>query len=249
MTIWITTNGRPSNSAALLAQYPGFKRAFKGNKVKPSDFVINWGSSVVGNAKLMSAKAFLNLEECVSIASNKLKAFEEFVLAGIATPLWTTSQAEAQKWSNEGSVVVVRNKLTGHSGDGIMIVEKGQEVPEAPLYTKYIFKEREFRVHVVNSDVIDTQQKIRDPDREPTTWKVRSHQNGFIYARNNVEPSDARDSLAVAAVCALGLDFGAVDLVEDKKGNFYVLEVNTAPGLEGQTLENYAEAFTKWSQN
>jgi D-alanine-D-alanine ligase-like ATP-grasp enzyme len=52
-----------------------------------------------------------------------------------------------------------------------------------------------------------------------------------------------RDQLSVEAVAALGLDFGAVDIIEDKEGNFYVLEINTAPGLEGHTVTSYAKAF------
>jgi glutathione synthase/RimK-type ligase-like ATP-grasp enzyme len=45
---------------------------------------------------------------------------------------------------------------------------------------------------------------------------------------------------------ALGLDFGAVDIIQDDGGNFYVLEVNTAPGLEGQTIKSYAEGFNAY---
>ncbi len=137
--------------------------------------------------------------------------------------------------------------MTGHSGDGIIIVEPSNIVPPAPLYTKYVFKVKEWRVHVVNGKVIDTQQKIRDPDKEPVTWKVRSHANGFIFVRGNIGPNISRDELAIAAVSALGLDFGAVDIVEDKAGKLFVLEVNTAPGLEGQTVESYAAAFKEYA--
>ena len=49
--------------------------------------------------------------------------------------------------------------------------------------------------------------------------------------------------MGIDAVSALGLDFGAVDIIEDADGKLYVLEVNTAPGLEGQTLTLMAEAL------
>jgi D-alanine-D-alanine ligase-like ATP-grasp enzyme len=40
------------------------------------------------------------------------------------------------------------------------------------------------------------------------------------------------------------LDFGAVDIIYNAKRNeCYVLEVNTAPGLEGTTVEKYATKF------
>lgn len=240
MTIWIVTNGRPSNGAKALSKQPGFARAYKGGKIKPKDIVINWGSTKEPPLNYYKGK-ILNPWLFVVIAANKLNTFQE--LDEISTPDWTTSIDVAQGWSNNGSVVVARTKLTGHSGDGIIIVDKQQPVPDAPLYTKYVFKEKEFRVHVVGKNVIDTQRKIKDPTKEVLNWKVRSHDNGFIFARNNIDPDPARDELAVAATSALELDFGAVDIIQDKAGAYYVLEINTAPGLEGQTVESYANAF------
>ena len=53
----------------------------------------------------------------------------------------------------------------------------------------------------------------------------------------------ALTELAVVAVKALGLDFGAVDCCLDLNGNPYVFEVNTGPGLEGTSFDKYVEAF------
>jgi glutathione synthase/RimK-type ligase-like ATP-grasp enzyme len=47
------------------------------------------------------------------------------------------------------------------------------------------------------------------------------------------------------AVQALGLAFGAVDCVLDSDNKAWVLEVNTGPGLEGNTFDAYVEAFKK----
>lgn len=240
---WVYSGNRPSDGAKELASSVGFLRLRDGrfHKVKPTDLVINWGVS--GDFNGLPNGNVLNLPGCVKTASNKLSAFKCFSDDGVSCVDWTDEQTVAQEWSNDERTVVVRNKLTGHSGDGIMIIQKLGEVPAAPLYTRYIFKEREFRVHVVCGKVVDTAKKIKDPDREVKDWKVRSHDNGFIFARNGVVPSGLRDALAISATASLGLDFGAVDIIEDKKGNFYVLEVNTAPGLEGQTTNSYVEAF------
>lgn len=242
--LWIYTGDRPSNGAKELAAQEGFLRLRQHRlfKVKPNDVVINWGTST------MLEMPMLNKWNSVKIASNKLDAFSMFELNSVNCVPWTTDKAVVLSWCLDGSTVVGRSKLTGHSGDGIFIIEKGSvatlnDIQDAPLYTKYVFKTKEFRVHVVNGKVIDTQQKIKDPDREVVTWKVRSHDNGFIFARNGIVDNAGRDELAVLAVSSLGLDFGAVDLIEDKKGQFYVLEVNSAPGLEGQTIDNYAKAF------
>lgn len=240
--VWIYSGDRPSNGAKELASQDGFKRCRTGKFIKPGDIIVNWGSSKYDFYGQVP-KSILNHHNMVAQASNKLTSFAKFKEADVKTVEWTTDIKVAIEW-NEEYVVVVRQKLTGHSGDGIIIVEKNSpDMIIAPLYTKYVFKEKEFRVHVVNGAVVDTQQKIKDPDREVVTWKVRSHANGFIFARNNLSPNPARDELAVAATKALGLDFGAVDIIQDKKGHLYVLEINTAPGLEGQTITSYADAF------
>lgn len=247
MTIWIYTGGRPSNSAKALAELPGFKRLrLHGNGVKANDTVVNWGTTKVCPAYHDKART-INGIQAIKQAANKSYTFNTLAGEDVSTVPWTQNKAVAQEWRDAGHTVVARKVLTGHSGDGIIIVGKEddevKELPDVPLYTQYIFKTKEFRVHATRSTVIDTQQKVRDPAVEPKTWKVRSHANGFIFQRNNIEQNVHRDALAIQAIIALGLDFGAVDIIQDKKGKFYVLEVNTGPGLEGQTVTNYAECL------
>jgi glutathione synthase/RimK-type ligase-like ATP-grasp enzyme len=241
MTIWIFTGDKPSNGAKALCQAPGFKRLRTGKFFKKGDVIVNWGTSK--QAPVMGP--VLNDPQAVLKAANKFFTFSALAGENVACVQWTANKAVAKEWLDSGCIVVVRKTLTGHSGAGIIIVEKGQELEEAPLYTKYLFKVREFRVHATPTAVIDTQMKVRDPAVVPKSWKVRSHDNGFIFQRKNITPSEKRDALAIQAVKVLGLHFGAVDIVEDKKGNFYVLEINTAPGLEGQTVAAYNNALTE----
>ena len=56
---------------------------------------------------------------------------------------------------------------------------------------------------------------------------------------------DSLAALAVDAVKALGLTFGAVDCCVNTNSNPYVFEVNTGPGLEGTSFDKYVEAFTE----
>lgn len=202
--------------------------------------VINWGASEIPS---WSSQI---INKNISICSNKLFTFK--ALKGkVSIPEWTTSKEIARDWND---VVVVRHVLTGHSGNGIEIVEAGHEIPNAPLYVRYIPKNFEFRIHVMKFgdqyEVIDAQRKIRDPNQEPKNWKVRSHDNGFIFARNGLTIPDCVVQNACATLPALGIQFGAVDIVyQSKKNKAYVLEVNTAPGLEGQTVQNYAGGFKR----
>jgi len=240
MTIWIYS-GRPSDGAALLAKEEGFRRLHLNKVVKPDDVIVNWGKCRAAIA--VTKFRPLNQPGAVAKAVNKLMTFQMLAGKNIPTVPWTANKAVAKEWLASGKTVVARKTLTGHEGDGIVIVEPGNELIEAPLYTQYIFKEKEFRVHATPYDIIDTQQKVRDPKREVVSWKVRSWQNGFIFQRKNIIPSAKRDALAIQTIKALGLDFGGLDIIEDKKGDFYVLEANTAPGIEGTTVQQYGVAL------
>ncbi|MNL18562.1 hypothetical protein D3C87_1397120 [compost metagenome] len=97
---------------------------------------------------------------------------------------------------------------------------------------------------------MDIQRKARRKDvaDDAINWKIRNHGNGFIFARNEdgITPPDVLVQ-AVNAVKALGLDFGAVDVIfNDKEQKAYVLEVNTAPGLAGETLQGYVKRFAQY---
>lgn len=139
-----------------------------------------------------------------------------------------------------------RTRLQSHSGGGIVIAESIDDLVNAPLYTKYIKKKKEFRVHVFNQEVIDIQEKRKSHDVANVDFRIRNHASGFVFCRDNiVEPSDLR-TVSIAAVTTLGLDFGAVDVIyNEKQDKCYALEVNTAPGLEGTTLQSYINKFTE----
>lgn len=246
MAIWVYTAGRLSESAYALSKCDGFRRMTKGKGVKKGHTVVNWG--IGDDTKFPEFEFDFNLLNCpdaVFRAINKKRSFEIWSGEHLKTVPWTANKAVAKEWLEDGSTVVARKILTGHEGNGIVIIEPGQQLIDAPLYTKYIGKIHEYRVHATRDKAFASHMKIKDPKQEgpPKSWKVRSYANGFIFQRNNVPSSVVRDALAVQAVSALGLDFGAVDIIEDKNGKFYVLEVNTAPGIEGQTTPAYAGAI------
>ena len=106
-------------------------------------------------------------------------------------------------------------------------------------------------MHVFNGEVIDVQRKARkiDVPDEEINWLVRSHDNGFIYAREGVERVpylNRLKELALETAHLCSLSFGAVDIIYNQEGDrCYVLEINSAPGLEGTTLERYCEAMRR----
>lgn len=240
---FIFTGGRPSNSAKDLRH--GLPARRLKQITKPGRLIINWGcTDTVGYTAQFVGATVWNSSAAVKEAANKLSAFDRLYSYEVPTVPYNISKAIAETWLID-SDVVVRHKLRGHSGDGIEIVKQGSgELPNAPLYTKYCPKKYEYRVHVMFNQVIDVIRKIRDPDREPLSWQIRSHDNGFIFARANLKHREQIEPIAIQAVQTLGLDFGAVDIIIDEKSHEpLVLEINTAPGLEGQTLQAYIGGF------
>lgn len=244
-----------SAGAKALAQALGVKR-IKREKSKfrgrPDKTVINWGNGALPD-QVMACNV-LNKPEAVNKAGNKLLAFKaikewndvgEVEENNVNIPEFTEDVEQAAEWLAD-SLVVARTVLRGHSGAGIELCDEGTGLVEAPLYVKYVKKTQEYRVHVLQGNIIDQQRKARNRDvaDEDVNWKVRNHDNGFIFMREGVDLPEAALDQATLAINALGLDFGAVDLIyNEKQDKYYVLEVNTAPGLTGTTLDNYKEAF------
>lgn len=234
-----------SKSAKRLAEALGAKRIKLLNskfKESPPKVVLNWGSSSCPYECLNDASA-------VSVASDKLLSLKQLSLSGVSVPEWTTDRQIASGWLTEGYTVVCRGKLNGSSGEGITLVTgESEELPSVPLYTKYTKKKDEYRVHVFDGKVIDVQRKMRKKDvpDDEVDWQIRNLAGGFIFGREGVDPSYTILETSVSAVNSLGLLFGAVDIGSHPEEGPRVYEVNTAPGLEGSTVDSYVKAIREY---
>lgn len=247
-----------SEGAKTLKDAMGIKRIKnEGSKFKgaANKVVINWGSSQVPD-EVLKCKV-INHPKKVAITSDKLKFFKHIYdpLDNAFIPDFTSSYEEALAWVGAKYWVCARTILNGHSGAGIVLMHKDnpQDFVKAPLYVKYIPKNEEYRVHVIYGKVVDVQRKTLSKEKGEAAkeageinWKIRNLNNGFIYQRANINPSKSVYDVAIKTVGLCGLDFGAVDIVVHKAtGDPYVLEINSAPGLQGQTVESYAKALGK----
>lgn len=251
MKIYSYNNGSASAKALAAALNTRLVK-HEGKPIRFQGPLINWGNSR-DIVRHIECGGCLNPPNAVRNAVNKLHAFR-LMEGSVSIPPFTDDRGEAINWLNSNRTVVVRNKLTGHSAEGLEIVapnEAGEhdDLQQAPLYTLYIKKNNEYRVHVFKHGeeyfpffVQRKARKLDVPD-DQVNWQVRNLAGGFIYSHVNVEAPENVISEAKRAITALGLDFGAVDVITTKRGEAFVLEVNTACGLEGTTLEKYAEQF------
>ncbi len=205
--------------------------------------VINWGRMKLPS--IIDEEKVVNHPDAVRDASNKLRTLKVLTEAGVPCPKFTTDIEVAKEWLTEkqGRCVFARKLLHGKAGAGILACTHPEELPPAPLYTRYIKKQDEYRVHVIGGNVVDVQRKMRRNGAE-ADWRIRTGANGFIFGRGGIEPPEQVLEVAVRAVVALALDFGGVDVIWQRASEkAFVLEVNTAPGIEGTTVGIYADAF------
>lgn len=245
-----------SESARLIAaalRVPRIKRERSRFVGSPRKTVINWGCQTL--PREVAKCRVLNAPEAVATVANKLSFFRRTSnIRGLNVPKWTTDRTQALEIARRGSNLVVRALLSSSGGRGATIVNARPglnlgDIPHAPLYTEYVKKEAEFRIHVVNGVVIDATRKVARQGREPINWQIRSHDNGFIFQREGTTTHRGYAKACEQALLAMrtvGLVFGGVDVIYNaREDKAYVLEVNSAPGIEGTTVTKYKEAFER----
>ena len=210
---------------------------------RPTDRIIYYGGSTA------NFQSNYVINPVRTLANNKLTTLQRLQEVGLSTVEWTTHKDVANDWINQREKVVARATLSGHSGMGITICDNlDTPLPNVPLYTKYIKKTYECRVHVFRGRVIDAQIKRKKttdiPEDQTANPLIRNIHTGWVYCREDFTLPEEAANLSIQAVNTVNLDFGAVDLIYNKYYNkFYILEINTAPGLDGTTLNNYVQAF------
>ena len=239
-----------SASARDLANELGIRRVYPDRRYKNfrSHLIINWGSSVYPNWHRPLQTNYVNDPSAVLKASDKRQALYRFTINSVACPKFFTTKEDLIHYTDGLDTfprVYCRQIVSGQSGRGIVIAESPNELVSAPLYTLGFNTRKEWRIHVFQGQVIDFAKKAcRDGERP--SGLIRNYASGWIFRRDGVEPTDAMKELACKAVACLGLDFGAVDIAEDREGTLCVFEVNTACGIGGEsTLQSYANAFRR----
>jgi hypothetical protein len=243
MSVKIYPYRRGSRSALALSRALGGRVLRLENsryQYKTSDTIINWGSSSCPFPALNGDR------EAMRLAGNKLSFFQHHSGAAWLPPFWTAREdipADAYP-------VLCRTLLTGHSGAGIVIAMDESELVDAPLYVQYIKKLREYRVHIARINgsgvIFDYTEKKKSRESDIGEYMIRNTANGYVFCRDMVALEQEVRRAASECFANSGLDFAALDIVYNAYyERAYVLEANTAPGLEGTTLERYTQTLRR----
>jgi glutathione synthase/RimK-type ligase-like ATP-grasp enzyme len=199
--------------------------------------LIRWGS-LLGIAS--NPNKVINSKAAIAKASQKETALTMFRDAGISVP--KTMVAATVTTSD---FPVLGRKAHHIAGNDIILCLQKKDLAIAVQngcthFTKYIPTATEFRVHVWGDQVIKVSEKVlTEPERNKDPW-IRNFDEGYTFMAPKTHLSGQAKGMAIDAVGCLGLNFGAVDMILGDDGLVYVLEVNTAPGLQtDSSLEAY----------
>jgi hypothetical protein len=216
-----TKSGSAKRLAAALTEKLGYK-VWRSDKINPKKQALKYGQGV---DKISQYEWF---------KSNEIPSFE-----------FTKDKSVVLGWLADGGTVFGRSLLSSSCGKGIVVMEPGQtEVTPCPVYTLYKKKKREFRVHVFKDKVVRVvEKKLRKDWDGPRDSKIRNLANGYVFCGCD-SPPDGITALALSASKVVSSDFAGVDIgYNEKENQLFVIEVNSAPGIEGSNVDAYVEAI------
>lgn len=174
------------------------------------------------------------------------KAMTSFLLKqnNIATPkTWVCeSRKVAHEIINQHNQLVIK-PLFGSQGAGVRLVDNKKLPLPMDAHVDGVFYLQEFiaapcdyRVFIVNNQVVAAMKRTGD------TWLHNVAQGATC---EKCEASDVLD-IALQAALVLDLAYCGVDVIRDKNGKLFVLEVNSIPawrGLQSVTEANIAQVL------
>lgn len=231
----LTYSGKSRKSAWALAAADPTLRLNRG-----SSGDINWGYH----------RAQTKLNPDISNTTNKRRMRELFKEHGVPMPQ-LLSRSEAFHAVRCGRTIVGRPDQ--HTkGRGFWLCHNFRDVERALRGTRkkqaathfmeYISKQRaprEYRVHIFQGKSIRISEKLFG-QTGPTA------QGLYITGKPQHNVKHVR-AAAKQAVKAVGLNFGAVDILANDS-ECWVTEVNAAPGLGGSLPRLYAATFQRWQE-
>jgi D-alanine-D-alanine ligase-like ATP-grasp enzyme len=150
---------------------------------------------------------------------------------------------------------LVAKQLSSQKGRGVLLLEKPEdftrlekEFPkEEFLFQKYIPSDEEYRALVLEEEMGAFERKIRTVKGEFRSNVALGAREEFIdIAKTPVEIKE----IAVKACKILNIQIGGVDILVEKEGRPWLLEVNRGPGLTydpkiSPELASLAKYFTR----
>lgn len=191
----------------------------------PTNVVVNWG---VKSPKVNKGDNILN----EVLVLDKWKQAQLFKISGVVHPI-----------TFKGVVRYSPSIIKSRVWRDVKVVEGCPKISEKYISQPLMGKDTEFRIHIIGSTPVIMSEKVPFEHTDPDMWSMDTC---HFIDRKDGKVNDGVKELAVRAVKALGYDFGAVDIMVCG-GSPYVLEVNSAPGLNPKHIKTYVKELVKYA--
>ena len=216
--------GRTSCAKIAELSTTGIRAIRNDGAVPAGDVVFRWGCT-----SNVAATTIVNKAESIHLVSDKASFRKVLNDSKLCPETWFTRLDKGIRYP-----CIVRQRYH-HQGRHLFVCKNGDDVETAwrvcgpdGYLSEFIDKVAEYRVFVVQGRVACVASKQPPADKR-VAWNVA--QGGKF---DNVKWGDwplRAVRVALEGFALSGLDFGGVDVMVDRDGKAYILEVNSAPSL------------------
>jgi len=204
----------------------------------PVNIFLRYGNSHTSD--FIQEDSDINPKNLIHICSNKYKFSELMLKNGLFAPKFS------QNFSEITFPCVIRSTLTGYGGEGIIMVKNKEDLIDkyrvGYWWTPFIFMVSEFRVHIANGNIIKLFKKV--PKEDYVEEMPIRNLSSCHYSLQNTDGKFGKLKELVTKMTEIFGEkyFMALDVgwVLDKK-DYFILEGNSAPGLNEFTANTYAQ--------
>jgi glutathione synthase/RimK-type ligase-like ATP-grasp enzyme len=224
---------------------------------RTQDFTNVTGVIRFGTIKTLPGSfAEVNNISAISKAIDKIKTRTILQEHEIRTPkTWQVSEVED---INSLPLPLIAQPRFHFGGNGLEFIDTIESINNYinnhdcsnSYFSEYINKKRELRVFVTHGMCLTVFEKIPPENTNCTVWNRHISNCKFVPIRQNEWPKFTVKK-CIKAVEVLGLDFGAVDVMIGRENTpkYYILEINTSPGLTGTYSQTKMASYFKWLKN
>lgn len=207
------------------------------------DTIFRWGYR--GN--IPQCRLEVNTTPAMGLVGDKGKFRELCAEEGLAPRTYRTFERMARHMLLGKRTPLVIRPIHHKQGKNLHVIKDMDEaVAAAEQYSEWyaselIDKVCEYRAVVVQGRILFIYEKVPD-DRSQVAWNHAQGGTSEVLKWSNW-PSNVVEN-AIRSFNLSGLSFGAVDIMVDRDGNAYCLEINTAPETTSEYRQKcFAKAF------
>ena len=218
-----------------LADYLGVPRGHSDSSQR--EYLFRWGST--SGVRFIPDEQTFNRMSKIEANTDKYNSLRVMDSEGIQVPDYSRTVEDL-------SYPILVRSTNHREGQDINLIlqERDDYLTSNDFYTQYIPVQMEYRVHVAFGNILKLYEKrLRSESDNHPVIRNSGTGNVFLNPRDPV-PEEVRDE-SLRALRALGLEYGAVDVILGENDEVYVLEVNTAPSLDEANIQRYGNAIAE----